>query len=79
MARHDPDTWNNRPQLKSFIAWNARRAMEIFHQGAQLPAFRWNRQDDYLRRLRTGPDAEPLRQFVRQAYGAAWARDVLGF
>ena len=53
--------------------------MEIFHEGAQLEEFRWDKQDEYLRRLRSAPDAEPLRRFVRETYGANWTRRVLGF
>ena len=34
---------------------------------------------DYATKLRTGADAEPLRQFARTTWGAAWCQTVLGF
>lgn len=69
----------NATQLRAFLAWNARRTMEAYSAMKDLEPFRWPKVDAYVQRMRTAPDAEPLRAFVRQLYGAAWAKQVMGF
>ena len=74
-----PGYLQSAPQLKAFLAWNARRTMEAYHAMKNLEPFRWPKLDTYLQRIRTAPDAEGLRAFVRQLYGPAWAKQVMGF
>lgn len=75
---HDPSYFRQYTQFKEFIAWNARRAMTTYREGAQLQQFRWNRQDAYYRSIASSADAATLRAFVKRVYGARWAREVLG-
>ena len=44
-----------------------------------MTQFTWADQDAYAAKLRTGAEAEPLRQFARTTWGAAWCQTVLGF
>jgi hypothetical protein len=66
-------------QLKRFTAWNIKRAMKLFDEGRVMTQFTWDRQDAYAAALRTNPEAESLRQFARDTWGAAWTQAVLGF
>lgn len=74
----DPDYFQNHTQFRAFLAWNARRAMELYRLGAAMEVFRWERQDALYQALRTSPDAEAMRAFARRVFGAAWAAEVLG-
>lgn len=74
----DPTYFRGDAQFRSFIQWNTRRAMTLYREGSASPHFRWDTQDNYLRALRTSPDAEALRTFIRRTFGRAWAAEVLG-
>jgi hypothetical protein len=66
-------------QLQRFTAWNIKRAMALFEQGRVMTQFTWDRQDQYAVTLRTSAEAEALRQFARDTWGAAWCQTTLGF
>jgi hypothetical protein len=74
----DPGYFRDHTQFRAFVAWNARRAMELYRAGAVTESFRWDRQDAMYRGLQTNPDAEAMRAFARRVFGAAWATEVLG-
>lgn len=74
----DPNYFQNNPQFRAFLAWNARRAMDLYRRGAVIESFRWATQDNLHRALRDSPDAEALRAFARRTFGRAWAAEVLG-
>ena len=74
----DPTYFQSNTQFRAFLAWNARRAMTLFREGAAVESFRMDAQDALYRALRESPDAEPLRAFARRVYGRAWAAEVLG-
>jgi hypothetical protein len=77
-AVYDPLAFASDAQLRAFLAWQAERAMTVFRAGIVLPPYRWHETDGFYAALRSSPDAEALRQFVRTTYGAAWAYAVLG-
>lgn len=74
---HDPGYFESNTQFKELLAWNTRRAMEIYRAGKDLEPFRWERQDDYHRQMREAPDAEAWRAFCRELFGPQWADAVL--
>ncbi|MCC7539695.1 MAG: hypothetical protein IT379_25965 [Deltaproteobacteria bacterium] len=65
-------------QFREFVAWNARRAMTLYREGATFPDFAWDEQDSYYARMRTGEDAAAMRSFVERVWGAALAREIFG-
>ena len=75
----DPTYFAANLQFRRFTAWNIKRAMSLFTEGRVMTQFTWADQDTYATKLRTGADAEPLRQFARSTWGAAWCQTVLGF
>jgi hypothetical protein len=75
----DPAYFAANLQFRRFTAWNIKRAMGLFTEGRAMTQFTWADQDAYATKLRTGPEAEPLRQFARTTWGAAWCQAVLGF
>jgi hypothetical protein len=75
---YDPVRLATDPQLRAFIAWQTERAMAVFRTGIVLPAYQWTGTDAFYAALRTSPDAEALRQFVRATFGGPWAYAVLG-
>jgi hypothetical protein len=76
---YDPVDFATDAQLRAFMAWQTQRAMAVFRAGIVLPTYRWRDADPFYAALRSSPDAEPLRQFVRATYGGAWTYAVLGF
>ncbi|MCB9560054.1 MAG: hypothetical protein H6708_06560 [Kofleriaceae bacterium] len=79
VAEVAPDYLRDHPELAAFVAWNLRRAMGLYRLGRAITELAWTDADTYLDALRTGDDAADLRGFVRDTWGEAWARDVLGF
>lgn len=75
----DPTYFAANLQFRRFTAWNIKRAMSLFTEGRVMTQFTWVDQDAYATKLRTGAEAEPLRQFARTTWGAAWCQTVLGF
>lgn len=78
VEQHDPTYFASNRQFHEFIAWNGRRAMDLYRRGAVMPPFQWDQQETYYRAIQESPDAEALRQFARRVYGDAWAHEVLG-
>ena len=74
----DPAYFRDHTQFRAFLAWNVRRAMDLYRIGSVIESFRWDTQDAYYRALRESPDAEALRAFARRVYGRPWAAEVLG-
>jgi hypothetical protein len=75
----DPNYFNTNKQFKEFLAWNLKRSMESFLIGKEMPDFKWDKQDQYYQKLLTSADANALRQFVRDLFGAEWTKEVIGF
>jgi hypothetical protein len=76
---YDPAGFATNAQLRAFLAWQSERAMTLFRSAILLPAYRWTETDGFYAALLRSPDAETFRQFVRTAFGAAWAYAVFGF
>jgi len=75
----DPVYYRDMSQFHDFLTWNAQRTMEVYRKGAVMPDFKWDWQDQYWTKIKTSPDAEAFRSFVRTQYGAQWTMDVMGF
>ena len=75
--KYDPAYFASYPQLKAFVAWNARRAMDLFREGQGLDSFKYAEQDAYYAKIATSPDAEALRAFCRKTFGDTWTKEVL--
>ncbi|HUQ05364.1 MAG TPA: hypothetical protein VM261_22835 [Kofleriaceae bacterium] len=75
----DPTYFASNTQFKEFLAWNLRRSMDLFRAGRVLPDFTWEDQDDYYDKLKTSADADALRRFTRQTFGADWTLVVMGY
>ncbi|MBL0217613.1 MAG: hypothetical protein IPQ07_27530 [Myxococcales bacterium] len=75
----DPTYFAANLQFRRFTAWNLQRAMSLFGQGRAMTQFTYADQDAYAAKLRSSPEAEPLRQFARTTWGTAWCQTVLGF
>lgn len=58
-------------QFKAFMMWNIERSVRIYNNEADASA--------YLNKLRTNSDAEGLRSFAREYFGAEWCKQTLGF
>jgi hypothetical protein len=77
--QQDPDYFATKLQFRRFTAWNIARAMRLFSAGRAMTEFAWDKQDAYAQTLRTATEAEPLRAFARETWGAEWTQTVLGF
>lgn len=78
IATQELDPKYDTTQLFAFTAWNAERAMKLYHQGYEFDHFNWDNHE-YLKHLQNSPDAAKLRSWVIKTYGKKWAKDVLGF
>jgi hypothetical protein len=75
----DPNYFNSYPDFKAFLAYNLARGMKVFTEGQQVSQFQGFGQTEYLQKLRTSSDAEALRKFAVETFGASWCMAVLGF
>lgn len=58
-------------QFKAFMMWNIERSVRIYNNEGDAST--------YLNKLRTEGDAEELRRFAREYFGADWCKETLGF
>lgn len=75
----DPTYFASNLQFKRFTAWNIKRAMALYEQGRVMTEFMYADQEAYAVKLRTGAEADALRQFARTTWGASWCQTTLGF
>lgn len=73
----DPTYFEQNTQFREFLAFNTKRAMDVYREGSVLEDFTWDRQDEYYRLMRESADAEGWRSFCREVFGEAWANAVL--
>jgi len=62
------------PQFKRFLMWNLERTMELYKKNGPT-----EHQKEYLRKMRTSPDGEELRNYIRGHCGPEWTQKYLGF
>lgn len=70
VEKHDPEYWHGEPEFKSFLQYEWQRAKECFDKAA--PLFPWDTQDEIIKSLRTSPDAEAMRQFIKTHLNGVW-------
>jgi hypothetical protein len=68
IKEHDPLFWNNDIQFKAFIKYNLIRSERVFSIGAAVPEFVNREQDRLQKALLNHPDAEPIRQFLKNEF-----------
>jgi hypothetical protein len=79
IKQKDPAYYASNMQFRCFTAWNIKRAMNLYEAGRAMPQFEWTMQEQYASKLRTMPDAEPLREIARELWTAEWTLAILGF
>lgn len=72
VKRHDPVYWESHPEFRLFTTWMLRRAQETYMMGHAMEEFKWEDQDRLLKLLLTSPDAEAMRQFIRENLDGVW-------
>lgn len=78
MTAKDLDNQYDFKQLLEFTAWNSKRCMKNYHEGYKMEFFNWD-DKEYLKELQTSDEAKPMRKFVVDTWGAAFALEVFGF
>lgn len=74
----DPSYFASHAQFREFLMWNTERAMGLFFEHQSMSEFQSGSVASYYAAFQTASDAEPLRQFIRDTYGDAWAAQILG-
>lgn len=74
----DPSYFADYAQFREFLMWNTERAMALFEQHQSMSEFQSDSVASYYAAFQTASDAEPLRQFIRDTFGDAWAAQILG-
>jgi len=77
VEERDPAYFAEHTQFLAFLAYNSRRAMEVYRVGAKMEAFSWDRQDAYYAKLTTGEAGRSIREFTDRIFGHSWTREVL--
>jgi len=62
------------PQFKKFLMWNLERTMNLYKINNPT-----EHQKTYLQKMRTNPDGESLRNYIRGYCGVEWTQKILGF
>jgi hypothetical protein len=77
---NEPDYCRDNPQFREFLGFMTKRTMEAYTPVAQFPEFSWSKKDDLIyNNLKSSADAEPLRAYARELFGAEWTNTILGF
>jgi len=77
VQKTDPTYLTSNEQFREFLAWNLRRTMSIYREGAVMKDFAWKDQDAYYDRMKTSADAEVWRTFVKNFFGEAFYKEVM--
>jgi hypothetical protein len=72
VEKHDPEYWASNNQFRNFMTWHLERAWDAYKVGSKMREFKWDVQDRMLETLRTSPDAEEMRRFMRKHLSAVW-------
>ncbi len=75
----DPTYWASNDQFRAFMKWQTERAMDHFQRARATTDFEWDKMDAYFEKMKTSPDAETWRAFVKRAHGEEWSRSVMDF
>jgi hypothetical protein len=68
VKNHDPLFWETNSQFKAFIKYNLLRSERAFSAGAGVPEFANKEQDRLQQTLLNHPDAEPIREFLKNEF-----------
>jgi hypothetical protein len=79
VADKDPGYFSTYKQFREFLMWNTERAMALFHEHQNMPEFTSSDVGAYHQTFKTSADAEALRKFIRDTFGASWTMQILGF
>jgi hypothetical protein len=68
VKENDPIFWENNKQFKAFVKYNLLRAERVFNTGVSIPEFHYKEQDRLQQTLLNHPDAEPIREFLKNEF-----------
>lgn len=68
----DPEYFRSNTQFKNFMRWHLKRAYDVYAVGSKMDEFKWEKQDALLQSLRTSPDAEKMRKFLKDHFNGVW-------
>ncbi len=74
IEKHDPAYFASNIQFREFLAYNLKRAMQVFHEGRKLRDFADAEQDRYYQTFRDSPETAAMRDFLNRTYGEAWVK-----
>lgn len=69
---HDHEYWETNQQFKDFTIWMLRESCETFKKGRDMEEFRWQKQEDLLRKFLTSSESEPMRKFIKEHLDGIW-------
>lgn len=67
----DPELWAD-AEFKAFVKHMLKTSEETFNEGRTI--WPWARQETFLNNLRTSPDAQPMRDFIKEHFDGAFLR-----
>lgn len=70
VEKHAPESWTTDSKFKAILKYQMKRAKEAFDKAA--PQWPNATQDRLLNNLRTSPDAEAMRQFIKTHFDGVW-------
>lgn len=70
VEKYAPESWADDAQFKAIMKHQWVRAKEVYDKAAPLWPF--HTQDELLKSLRTSPDAEAMRQFIKTHFDGVW-------
>ena len=77
IAAYDKQYFESYKPFRAFLKWSLTRAMTVHYAGRNLPQFSGYNQVQYLESLRSGPEAENMRAFLKKACGEDWFNKVI--
>ena len=68
IEKYDNDYWQNNKQFRLFVNWNLQRAYNTYMTGKDYKAFKWKRQEQFLKRFRESNATKDMRDFMTKHF-----------
>lgn len=72
VKEHDPEYWENKPQLRNFTIWMLKQAEKTYLTGSKMRQFQSDGQEKLFKEFRISESAEPMRKFVQENLEGVW-------
>lgn len=72
----EPFYYKNNKQFRRFFHWNFKRSIVVYNDAKKLAPFDNKMHKEYLKKIKTLPDAKKIRTFLVENFGKNWDHKI---